>query len=265
MESLKFSDDLLSRQPPRGLDVDTTLVHFAIITCLVDPAVARRHLHSRFELDLIEVNGQEWALVSVVPFVDQDFRFARIPWLQWQFGQTNYRMYATDTETGEHIAWFFGTSLDSWTVAVPQFFWKLPWHRAHIQFDCTYDAALQRYTVYRMQTTNSWADAEVELSDTGQPPRELAGFDDLETGLVLLTHPRKGFFYRRDGQLGSYSIWHDRLQTTVGQVQSARFDLLNTLGLAEPGEALHIHSVLMQQKTEFTIYLPPHRVESSST
>ncbi|WP_339682231.1 hypothetical protein [Gimesia maris] len=53
------------------------------------------------------------------------------------------------------------------------------------------------------------------------------------------------------------------MQTTVGSVQSARFDLLTELGLAEPGEALHAHSVLMQHQTEFTIYLPPHRVKST--
>ena len=263
MEPLTFSNELLSRRPPRGIDVDTTLSHFAIITILVEPEIARRHLHARFELDLIEINGQEWALVSVVPFVDQDFRFTRIPWLKWRFGQTNYRMYAKDTETGEHIAWFFGTSLNSWTVSVPRFLWKLPWHRARIEFDCVFDNSLQRYTTYRMQTTNSWADVEVDLTDTGEPPTELTGFDDLESGLVLLTHPRKGYFYRRDGHLGSYSIWHDRLQTTVGSVQSARFDLLTELGLVEPGEALHVHSVLMQYQTEFTIYLPPHRVEST--
>lgn len=97
MEPLAFNADLLTRQPPRGMDVDTALAHFAIITCLVDPDVARRHLHSRFELDLISVDGREWALVSVVPFVDQDFRFARIPRLKWRFGQTNYRMYVTVT------------------------------------------------------------------------------------------------------------------------------------------------------------------------
>ncbi|MCA9015787.1 MAG: DUF2071 domain-containing protein [Planctomycetaceae bacterium] len=257
MKSLAFNDDLLSRQSPRGIDVDTTLAHFAIITCLVDPTVVRPQIHSRFELDLIEHNGREWALLSVVPFVDQDFRFTKIPWLKWRFGQTNYRIYVTDSETGEHAAWFIGTSLDSWTVSIPHYLWKLPWHRAKIQFNCVFDANAQRYTTYRMQTTNSWADVEVELTDTGQAPTELPGFDDLETGLVILTHPRKGFYYRRDGQLGSYSIWHDRLQTTVGNIKTARFHLLEDLGMVPAGESPQIHSVLLQNQTEFTIYLPP--------
>ncbi len=257
MDKLSFNDELLARQPARGIDVETTLAHFAIITCLIDPALLRPLIHPRFQLDLVEVDGQERALLSVVPFMDQDFRFVRFPWLKWRFGQTNYRVYVTDTQTGEHAAWFIGTSLDSWTVSIPRHLWKLPWHRARIHFDCNYDETARRYTRYRMQTTDSWADAEIELQDTGQPPTELTGFDDLQTGLVILTHPRKGFYYRRDGRLGTYQIWHDRLQTTAGSTTSAHFTLLEELGLVAPSEEPAIHSVLLQHQTEFTIYLPP--------
>ena len=262
MQPLSFTDDLLTRKPPTGVDVDTTLAHFAIITYLVDPEVARAHIHPRFQLDCIELNGREYALLSVVPFLDLDFRLAKFPWPQWRFGQTNYRIYVTDTETGEHVAWFFGTSLDSFSVLGPRYLWKLPWHKAKIDFDCDYDAQARRYTSYHMKTTRSWADAEVELNDTGKPPTELQGFDDLETGLVLLTHPRKGFFFRRDGRLGSYSIWHDRLHTTIGNVVTARFELLDQLGIVQSGETSKVHSVLMQNRTDFTIYLPPRRVDS---
>jgi len=260
MQSLSFTDDLLTRKRPSGIDVDTTLAHFAIITYLVDPEVARSQIAPRFHLDCIEWEGGKYALLSVVPFVDQDFRFAKFPWPKWRFGQTNYRLYVTDSKTGEHVAWFLGTSLDSLFVSVPRQLWKLPWYQAHMEFDCNFNANAKRYTTYRMKTTHSWADAEVELSDTGKPPTRLKGFEDLESGLVLLTHPRKGYYFRRDGQLGSYSIWHDRLQTSVGNVVSARFDLLDQLGFVEHGETTHVHSVLLQNRTEFTIYLPPRKV-----
>jgi uncharacterized protein YqjF (DUF2071 family) len=260
METLSFSEARLTRKRPSGLDAETTLAHFAIVTYLVDPQVARPHIHPRFQPDWVEVDGRTWALLSVVPFLDQDFRFAKIPWPQWNFGQTNYRIYVTDSETGAHVAWFFGTSLDSVTVSIPRYLWKLPWHKASINFDCTYDAQAKRYTSYRMRTTHSWADADLELTDSGEPPTQLTGFDDLETGLVLLTHPRTGYYYRRDGSLGSYSIWHNRLQPTVGGVVSARFDLLDRLGLVQRGDPARVHSVLLQHQTDFTIYLPPKKV-----
>jgi len=133
MDTLRFTDELLTRKRPSGVDVDTTLSHFAIVTYLVAPDVLRRHVHTRFELDVINHNGFDAALlhvpepfgsakfldrwhpptgfwdrllVSVVPFVDQDFRFSKFPWLKRRFGQTNYRAYVTDTETGEHVVWF---------------------------------------------------------------------------------------------------------------------------------------------------------------
>ncbi len=260
MQPLTFTDDLLARRRPSGIDVDTTLAHFAIITYLVDPEIARAHIPPRFTLDCIAWEGREYALLSVVPFLDLDFRFTKFPWPKWRFGQTNYRIYVTDTKTGEHVAWFIGTSLDSLSVLGPRYLWKLPWHKAKIEFDCDFDAQARRYTTYRMETTNSWADAEVELTDTGKPPTELKGFEDLETGLVLLTHPRKGFYFRRDGRLGSYSIWHDRLQTSAGNVVTASFDLLDQLGLVLSGETSKVHSVLIQNRTEFTIYLPPRSI-----
>jgi len=262
MDTLRFTDELLTRQMPSGMDVDTTLSHFAIVTYMVAPDALRSHVHSRFELDIVNQDYPDTALVSVVPFVDQDFRFSRFPWFKRRFAQTNYRTYVTDTETGEHVAWFFGTSLDSFAVCVPRHLWKLPWHRADIRFDCNYDSCLGRYLSYRMEARNSWADAFLELEDTGTTPKILKGFDDLETGLVLLTHPRRGYFYRRDGKLGSYSIWHDRLQTTVGRVVDARFDLLDSLGLVNRGDISSVHSVLVQHQTEFTIYLPPVTVTS---
>ena len=62
------------------------------------PAVrVRPHVHPAFDLDCFTGPSDEplvW--VSMVPFEDQDFQFAMFPWLQFQFGQTNYRTYVVD-------------------------------------------------------------------------------------------------------------------------------------------------------------------------
>ena len=263
MDSLKFTREILESPPLRKWDVATALVHFAIITYHVDADVVRRLLHPRFEPDCVEINGQRRALLSVVPFIDQDFHFACMPWLRWRFAQTNYRIYVRDKVTGEHAVWFLGTSLDSWTVAIPRHRWNMPWHRARISFDCEHDDDARRYTRYRMQTTRSWADAEMELADTGVPPTALPGFADLETAMVVLTHPMRGYYHRRDGRLGSYSIWHDRLTPTVGSVVSARFALLEQMGLVDSGDASSVHSVFLQPRTDFTIALPPGIVDEA--
>ena len=118
-----------------------------------------------------------------------------------------------------------------------------------MSFDTQYDNQQQAYTNYQMVTHSQWAGANLELSDTGRPPKQLLGFPNLESGLVLLTHPLRGYFYRRDGKLGSYSISHDQLQPTEGHVKEASFPLLYQLGLVEESELSAIHSVLIQPKS----------------
>jgi len=258
MTGLRFSPALLSRPRSAGLTVQTSLDHFAIVTYAVEPDRLRPLIDERFELDCITArDGSRKALVSAVPFLDRRFRLTRCPWPTWSFGQINYRAYVTDTETGEHVVWFFGTSLASPFAAVPRLAWKLPWHRARIDFDTTYAADHRRYTRYRFRSQSPGADAELELEDTGQAPEQLEGFDSLEAGLVLLTHPLRGYYFRRDGVLGSYSVWHDRLELTLGRATSARFDLFERLDLVRSGDLTSIHSVLIQPTTEFWIYLPP--------
>jgi uncharacterized protein YqjF (DUF2071 family) len=260
IEGLRFTPQLLKKPVPRRLAVETTLEHFAIVTYWVDPLQLRKHLHPRFEPVCLVEGGLRRALVSVVSFLDRDFRFVVCPWLKRSFGQTNYRAYVEDTQTGEQAAWFFGTVLDSVSVAVPRHFWKLPWHRARMAFDCRYDDAVSRYSTFDIRTESRWAPGHLTLEDSGRPPDRLPGVANLEAALVLLTHPMRGYFFRQDGVLGSYSIWHDRTIPTVGSVREARYPLLQTLDLVSEADQSGIHSVLLAPTIDFTIYLPPSKV-----
>lgn len=257
MERTTFTSAMLERRPPRGIDVTTTLRDFAIVTYAIPPQRLLPHLAPRFTPELIDIPGGKRALISVVPFRDTAFRLAGFPLPGIGFGQTNYRAYVRERPTGSRAAWFFGTALDSATVAVPRHVWQLPWHRARIRFDCTFDPTAGRYTTYSMRTDGAWGAAALEIDDSGLPLLDLAGFPDLETALVVLTHPLSGVYHRRDGKLGAYDVWHDRLTPTVGHCRSARFDALDTLGLVPFAEQSAPHSVLLQSSTEFTIYLPP--------
>jgi hypothetical protein len=260
-DHLRFTPALLSKPATTRWTAETTLQHFAIVTYTVDPAVLRTHLHPRFEPDCIDTgSGASQALVSVVTFLDRDFRFVSCPRVKSSFGQTNYRSYVTDTLTGDHVAWFFGTCLDSFSVVVPRWAWRLPWHRARMEFDCRYDERSGRYVSFKVDTRSRWAPARLEIEDSGKPPREVAGFSNLEAGLVFLTQPTCGFFFRRDGTLGSYSIWHDRMQPSVGKVIEAQYPLLQQLDLIPEGDCRNVHSVLIQRSVDFTIYLPPVKV-----
>lgn len=260
-----FTSDLLRPRPRGWWDVEATLAHFAMVTYSVDPGRVRPHVDARFDLDIYtSADGSPRVWVSMVPFQDQDFHFVAAPWPRFRFGQTNYRTYVIDRRTRQRAVWFFGTTLDSWSVVVPRYVWRLPWHRGRIQFDCAFDAVANRYTRYRMTTESAWAPAEIELGDTGEPVESLDGFGNVEATLVVLTHPLVGVFRRRaSGGLGTYSVWHDRMACTLGSIQHARIDLFDRLGLVPFADQHQPHSVLIQRETTFTIHLPPKRLRDA--
>ena len=256
IQTLTFTPEMLSRPAAKGIDAVTTLHHFAIITYAVAPEVLRPLIHPRFELDCIELGGTSKALLSVVPFEDHDFRMANFPSPRWRFGQTNYRIYVRDTQSGERAVWFLGTTLGSWTVALPRYCWRLPWHHGRYSFSCQQDAS-GRYTSFRVSAKSRWAPMELDLIHEPAQPLSFPGFPDVETGLVFLTHPLTGYYTRRDGKLGSYSIWHERLSPSVGRVRAAEFGLLDRLNIVPVAEQANPYNVLIQPKVEFLIRLPP--------
>lgn len=260
-ESRKLKDYLIERPKPQGIDVLCSLKHFAIITYAVPADRFKGIFPERFQLDTVEIGGQEMGLISVVPFIDVDFTSAVFPFPKFTMGQTNYRIYIIDTETGERCVWFLGTTLDSWTLAVPRYVWDLPWHAGKVKFDCTVNEASGLYDKYHMQTTSNWAEATVSLIQSESDQLDFPGFSDVESALVYLTHPLAGFYYRRDGKLGTYRVWHKELAVKPAQLGSANFKLLSTLGIVMESEQSSPYSVLIEPINEFTIYLPPTVIE----
>ena len=256
-ESRKIKDYLTVRPKPKGIDVLCSLKHFAIITYAVPAERFSGLFPDRFQLDTVVIDRREVGLISVVPFVDVDFTSAVFPFPKFTMGQTNYRIYIIDTETGERCVWFLGTTLDSWTLAVPRYLWNLPWHAGRVSFDCNLNEDSGLYDKYSMTTQSDWAEASVDLVQSEHDRLKFPGFPDVESALVYLTHPLAGFYYRRDGKLGTYRVWHKELKVKPGQLISANFKLLSDLDIVKTVEQNSPYSVLIEPINEFTIYLPP--------
>ncbi|WP_261371906.1 DUF2071 domain-containing protein, partial [Yersinia mollaretii] len=253
----KFKDYLMERPSPKGIDVLCGLKHFSIITYAVPAERFLGLFPDRFKLDTIVIEGQNMGLISVVPFIDIDFTSAVFPFPKFTMGQTNYRIYIIDQETNEHCVWFLGTTLDSWTITVPRYLWNLPWYRGKVSFDCEFNEASGLYEKYAMVTESYWAKASVELVQSRYDRFDFPGFPDTESALVYLTHPLAGFYYRRDGKLGTYRVWHKELAAKPATLTSANFKLLSDLGIVKLHEQCAPYSVLIEPLNEFTIYLPP--------
>lgn len=256
----RFSQAILTCPKPGIMAVLVTLKNFVIVTFDVAPEALALHLPPGFEPEVRTLaNGRKRAFISAVTFLDVDFRLSACQWPRDSFGQTNYRSYVI--YQGERVGWFFGTSLATPFVQIPRHLWQLPWHQAKMTFDVAWDADRKVCTRYYEKTTGEWGNAEIELTSSGESAATLDGFYDDEDTAVMLTHPLVAYYYRRDGKLGTYGIWHDKLKLQRATATKAEFEVFNNLNLTKPGQTPH--SVLLQDSTDFTILLPPRLVSTS--
>jgi hypothetical protein len=234
------------------LDATTTLLDFAIVTFAVEPERLARWLPPDFEADTFTLaDGSRRAFVSAVPFRDRDFHLAFAPWARFAFGQINYRAYVRFR--GERCVWFFGTMLGSPLVAIPRYVWRLPWHHAHIDLSASWhEAFCERY---ELSAKSAWGEARFSATGTEEPSGVLDGFADAEETSLVLTHPLRGYYRRRDGRIGTYAVAHSRLRMTRGIAHQSHFAVFEDHDLVEPGAAPH--SVLLIPRTVFKIELPP--------
>ena len=199
-----------------------------------------------------EIGGERQAMLSVVPFVDADFCFYRLfPWLKFRFPQTNHRVYVMDKVTGEPVVWFFGTTLGSRVVHLARTLWRIPWHGARYHIDCVYDESGSRYKSYQMRIDSDWCAAQIEIEDTG------ISVDLSDAERLILTHPVDGYFYRLDGRVGGYAVWHELIPLTAGNPRQLYFSLYEELGIMNREEMQQPHSIFLCPRIPFEIYMPP--------
>ena len=261
-DAAQLLEDRKRPRPGNLLTVRTLLRHFALINYALPADRLRPHIpEDRFEIQTFMIEGKPRAMLSAVPFLDVDFRFARLtPFLRWQFGQTNHRAYVIDRKTGLPGVWFFGTTLGSPLVHAARALWRIPWHYARYRIDAHHDPDTGICDRYRFDVDSDWCAARIDLSGDGTPIGLTPGFASLAEQTLILTHPVDGFFYRLDGALGGYSIWHPLMALTRAEPRDLWFSLYERLGLLSADEMQRPHSVFLCPEVPFEVYLPPRRL-----
>ena len=102
-----------------------------------------------------------------------------------------------------------------------------------------------------MRIESDWCAAQIDIEDTGQPV-ELSAADQL-----ILTHPVDGYFYRLDGRVGGYAVWHKLIPITVGKPRHLYFSLYERLRIMTRKEMNKPHSIFLCPCIPFEIYMPP--------
>lgn len=240
-----------TRLRPRWCHADVELHDFAIITWDVEPSKLASLLPDGVEPDIRD----DRAMVSLVAFRDHRFHFRAAPFARMSCGQVNYRAYVRQGDrTG---VWFFGFSLDSRLVVIPQLLWKMPWHRTGLHIER--HAASVDSSSWQLTADGPWGAAEVSLRGTGRRLDLPSGFTDPQEASAVLFDPLIGWYDRRDGSgVGEYRVWHEPLKLELADVQIATSTVFNELGLIADGQLPS--SAGMQARVHFDVYTPPRHL-----
>jgi hypothetical protein len=264
-KKLEYQENTKSRIEQRLtrslLDVNTELEHFAIISYKVPLEKIEHLIPKPFKLWTYLENNKEYALISAVPFKDKDFSFSRISkFPTFNFFQTNFRTYIIDERDNSYSAWFFGTTLGSITAFIPKIIWKMPWEYARYKF--SYKKENEHYSEYKMEFKSKLGNGKIEIKSTGNEVKLLAGFKTMEEQVHILTHPIIGYYRVSNKELGTYEIWHPKIELKEGKAEQLYFELFEKLGFLSKMEMNNPHSVLIAPNIEFDILLPPRRIKT---
>ena len=246
-------EDVVGPRPPiRPWHAVTALDRFAIVTWAVEPDRLDAALPPALAPLTFAVGADEVALVSTVSFLDRDFRFRGAPFVRMSCGQINHRAYVRHGDrTG---VWFAGTSLGHPLVRVAQVLWSLPWHREEVSIDATWDDE-GRPVSMAVAADGPWGDTAIALGPA-------IGGTDVPAALrsPLVTDPLVGWYPRRDGRAGRYTVWHPPLPLRPATVLSARTRPFLALGVLDEDQAPL--GAMACPTTTFDVHTPPRRVRA---
>ena len=249
-----------NRYPRSYLDVNTELEHFAIISYKVPIEKIEHLIPKPFKVWTYTENNKEYALVSAVPFKDKDFSFYRISkFLKFNFYQTNFRTYIIDQRDQSYSAWFFATTLGSITSIIPKIIWSMPWEYAKYKF--SFKKQNDNYSEYKMAFKSKLGQGHIEIKSSGNKMKLLDGFKNIEEQIHILTHPIIGHYNISNKELGTYEIWHPKIDLKEGEPINLYFELFEKLGFLNKEEMNNPHSILITPKIEFDILLPPKKIK----
>jgi hypothetical protein len=245
-------------RPTQGFrHASTQLENFAMISYRCDPQVLLRHLPDGFTPSSFSFSdGGPDALISAVVFFDRDFCFRWAPILRLSCGQVNYRAYVRFGNI--EGVWFFGTSLDHWTVAYPRHRWKMPWFRDRISIEA--DWRDEQLNTWKFRA-KGWGNAQCQIiGSRSQTALHCDGFANESELLKRLLHPLDGWVDRRDGSgISHYSVWHPAFAPQVCDVVGRpRFSVFERAGLI--GADSVPHSAFAQRRIWFDVHTPPTRL-----
>jgi len=220
--------------------------HLSIIMYAVPGERVRALLPCPFQAGEATVNGRTTAWVTVESFSDQT---GGCP----TFEQTDYLLHVF--REGEPGRWLLGSSLGSLSAVGARNLWPMPWHLSAMEFHVSYDRSQGRYREYSLQTQSQWVNSIWRISDTGCA-FDPGAFDKTAQPASFLRRGATAFFARRDGSVGARRTVRLNFEFTRGEIEQARCDLLERLGLLTREELSCPTLVALQHSAPCRLFSP---------
>ena len=128
----------------------------------------------------------------------------------------------------------------------------MPWHRERVRIDATW--AEGRGSSMAVDVDGGWGALTIRLDGMLPPSRPSDGLWP-----ATVTDPVHGWYRRRDGGVGRYSVWHPPLRGRLQPmaVRVARSQPFEDLGLVPLGQEAIAAAVV--PTTTFDVHTPPRR------
>lgn len=221
--------------------------NFALLNYRVPAARVRPLLPDAYELQTF---GND-CFVTATCFCNGDFRLALSPLPRLTFDESTFRTYVT--HKGRIGVYFFGRYLSRAAATLSQR--MVARHTFDAKFDVACDLRANGYHSYSCYARSRKAEVSFALSAMDRPVTS-EPFSSGEELAQFFTYRLHGFFTSTLGIEGHMPVAHPRMNPFAGELEVARLDLFEELGVLSFDEAQRPHSVLVEPGVCFTLYAP---------
>ena len=138
-------------------------------------------------------DGSQRALISAVPFRDDDFRMSSLPWLRLAFNQINYRASGSvSRRPGRLVLWNDAPRRPSSLSSGTHGGCHGTLRTSLLPLDGMTEFAPDDW----LDAGGAWGTASLRCVGTTQAMGRLDGFGDSEQTGLILTHPLRGYYCR---------------------------------------------------------------------
>lgn len=256
MKDYEFEiENRVDNEKVKGFFVAKTLLsHLSMVTYKVPKSRLVNLVPKELELFTIKIGGEEWALINVVAYKSEKFRFKNLlPFINFDYGQVNFRTFVRN-RAGEWSVFFLNNAVGTSIYRIPKWLWKLPWYKARFKY-------YKKDKEYRLTTSyRSERDVEVDLELSDRPIEQLEGFDSFEHMKFIMTHAYKGYYIRNTSGVAEYAIWHRKFQLSKATPRKLFYRYLLESGLVLDSEMNDPFACWVGENIEYICQFPPSKV-----